>query len=134
MVATIPINSRNHALHPCRFSGTESSFKSGRSDRNGLRTKSKPIVNQQLLIVYTLSKSTSTLLSISEQFSVRLNKMISLGEIVVSISLLLALWTLYTILWRLCLGPLARFPGPRVAALTLWYECYFDVIKVGCAL
>jgi hypothetical protein len=42
-----------------------------------------------------------------------------------------AVYTLYGVVWRLYLSPVAKFPGPRLAALTFWYEFYYDVIKEG---
>lgn len=33
--------------------------------------------------------------------------------------------------YRLCLSPIVGFPGPKLAALSLWYEFYYDVICGG---
>ncbi|KAI1880828.1 hypothetical protein JX265_001068 [Neoarthrinium moseri] len=42
---------------------------------------------------------------------------------------LLIAYLLGTIVYRLCLHPLAGVPGPILAALTYWYEFYYDAIQ-----
>jgi hypothetical protein len=45
-----------------------------------------------------------------------------------------ALLILYLVglgIYRLYFSPLAAYPGPRLAALSNWYEFYWDVIQQG---
>ena len=42
-----------------------------------------------------------------------------------------ALYLACLAIYRLYLSPIAKFPGPRLAALSLWYEFYHDVVRGG---
>lgn len=48
-----------------------------------------------------------------------------------SLSILAVVWILGLIITRLYFHPLGKFPGPRIAALTRWYEFYHDVLRDG---
>ena len=52
-------------------------------------------------------------------------------SVFIGTSSLLLVYVVCLSVWRLCLSPLAGFPGPKLAALTLWYEFYYDVLKPG---
>lgn len=41
------------------------------------------------------------------------------------------LYTVYGAVYRLYLSPIAKFPGPRFAALTFWNEFWYDVVCGG---
>ena len=45
--------------------------------------------------------------------------------------LALAVWILYGVIWRLYFSPLSKFPGPKLAALTQWYEFYYNIYRPG---
>lgn len=49
----------------------------------------------------------------------------------ISWSLLGLLYLVVLYVRRVYFHPLSKFPGPRLAALSRWYEFYFDVIKGG---
>jgi hypothetical protein len=43
----------------------------------------------------------------------------------------LLLWIIGTAIYRVYLSPLSKIPGPKLAALTSWYEFYYDAVKGG---
>lgn len=46
----------------------------------------------------------------------------------------IAIFIVYSVVlitYRLFFSPIAKFPGPKIAAATSWYEFYYDVLRPG---
>lgn len=82
----------------------------------------------------TSSTSTPHLLTLSSSLpshSCCVELAMAVLQIFLTTVLLAALLTIGGAIRRLFFHPLAHIPGPRLAALTWWYEFYFDAIRPG---
>jgi hypothetical protein len=58
-------------------------------------------------------------------------KGVSRATIVAAVLTFFALYLAGLAVYRLYLSPIAKFPGPKLAALSRWYEFYYDVVLRG---
>lgn len=55
----------------------------------------------------------------------------TLNIMLVPIIVILLSYIVYGIVWRLYFSPIAEFPGPKLAAISMLYEIYHEIVLGG---
>lgn len=57
--------------------------------------------------------------------------LLSLKDSLVLLVCIVVVYNVALVIYRLLFSPLAQFPGPKLAAASLWYQYYYDVVQRG---
>lgn len=53
------------------------------------------------------------------------------GVLIIAFLIVVPVYIAGVAVYRLYFSPIAKFPGPRLAAVTYLYELYYDIVKRG---
>jgi hypothetical protein len=80
-----------------------------------------------LLDIFHSAWTMAVLDILDSYFNLTIARNITLREIVLAIVAVYTISIVVEGIRRVWFHPLSKYPGPRLAALTLWWQCYYDV-------